>query len=199
VCYEALLEFRARNNPGKLPFPITTAEYMEEGAPMQPEPTPSLPGGWQTRLRLICKPPVIRQALLAAGMVGTLLVGLNQGDLLLSGQVTGRVLVKALLTPFIPFCVTMLGAFLNTGTAARIEDLRPGRAVVRRSVVIALGVGSTIIALNQGDVLLAGALTPLVLVKVLVTPCVPFCVSLFGAYAAYRSAWNEQQKAARIS
>jgi hypothetical protein len=47
-------------------------------------------------------------------------------------------------------------------------------------VVIALAVGSTIVVLNQGDVLLAGALTPLVLVKVLVTPCVPFCVSFCG-------------------
>jgi hypothetical protein len=137
---------------------------------------------------------VVRKALLAAGIVGTLLIVLNQGDLIWSGQVTGRVLLKSLLTPIIPFCVTMLGAFLNAGTAARAEDLRPGWAAVRRSVVIALVVGSAIIALNQGDVLLAGAITPLVLVKVLVTPCVPFCVSLFGAYAAYRSALAEEQK-----
>jgi hypothetical protein len=166
---------------------------------MQPEPTPSLRESWLTRLRLICKPRVIRKALLAAGIVGALLVGLNQGDLLVSGQVTGWVLVKSLLTPIIPFCVTMLGAFLNTGTSTCAEDLRPGWAAVRRSVVIALVVGSTIIALNQGDVLLAGALTPLVLVKILVTPCIPFCVSLFGAYAAYRSALAEQQKAAGIT
>jgi hypothetical protein len=134
---------------------------------------------------------VVRKALLAAGVVGTLLVLLNQGDLLLSGHVTRRVLVKSLLTPIIPFCVTMLGAFLNTGPAARAEDLRPGWAAVWQSVLIALCVGGTIIALNQGDVLLAGALTPRVLVKALVTPCVPFCVSLFGAYAAYRSALAE--------
>lgn len=162
---------------------------------MQSESTPSLRPLWLTRLRLVCKPPVVRKALMAAGIVGTLLVGLNQGDLFLSGQVTSRVLIKSLLTPIIPFCVTMLGAFLNTGTTASAEALRPGWAAVRRSVVIALGVGSTIIALNQGDVLLAGAITPLVLIKVLVTPCVPFCVSLFGAYAAYRSALSEQQKA----
>jgi hypothetical protein len=70
---------------------------------------------------------------------------------------------------------------------------------IRRSVLIALGVGSTIILLNQGDVLLAGAITPVVVVKMLVTPCVPFCVSLFGAYAAYRSAVAEQQKAAAMT
>jgi hypothetical protein len=125
--------------------------------------------------------------------VGTLLVLLNQGDLLLSGQVTGRVVVKSLLTPIIPFCVTMLGALLNTG-AVHAEDLRPGKAAIRRSLLIALCVGSTIILLHQGDVLLAGAASLPVLVKVLVTLCVPFCVSLYGAYAAYWSALAEQQK-----
>jgi hypothetical protein len=92
----------------------------------------------------------------------------------------------------------MLGAFLNTGSAGRVENLRPGWAAVRRSVLLALIVGSTIILLNQGDVLLAGAVTPRVWVKVLVTPCIPFCVSLFGAYAAYWSAVAEQQKDAEI-
>ena len=104
--------------------------------------------------------------------------------------------MKSLLTPLIPFCVTMLGAFLNSRPAVRAEDLRPGWAVVWRSVIIALGVGSTIIALNHGDVLLAGAITPRVVAKMLVTPCVPFCVSFYGAYTAYRSALAEQQHAA---
>jgi hypothetical protein len=160
---------------------------------MQPETTASRRGQGRTRLRLICNPQVVRQALLAAVVVGTLLVMLNQGDLLLSGQVTRRVVMKSLLTPIIPFCVTMLGAVLNTG-AVHAEDLRPGRAAMRRSLLIALVVGSTIILLNQGDMLLAGTASPLVLVKVLLTPCVPFCVSLYGAYAAYWSALAEQQK-----
>jgi hypothetical protein len=160
---------------------------------MQPETITSHQHHWRTRLRRICRPQVMRQALLAAGVVGTLLVVLNQGDLLLFGQVTGRVVVKSLLTPIMPFCVTMLGALLNTGTV-HAEDLRPGMAAIRRSLLIALGVGSTIILLHQGDVLLAGAVSPLILVKVLVTPCVPFCVSLYGAYAAYWSALAEQQK-----
>jgi hypothetical protein len=154
----------------------------------------SLRGHWLARLRLTCKPQVVRKALLVAGVVGALLVLLNQGDLCWSGQVGGRVLVKSLLTPTIPFCVTMLGAFLNTNTSAQAEALRPGCAAIRRSLLIALLVGGTIIALHQGDVLLTGRVTPLVLVKILVTPCVPFCVSLFGAYAAYRSALTEEQK-----
>ena len=39
------------------------------------------------------------QTLLAARLVGTVLVSLNQGDVWLSGHVTTRVLVKSLLTP----------------------------------------------------------------------------------------------------
>jgi len=163
---------------------------------MRSEALPSLRQSLVARLRFICKPRVVRKALLAAGLVGTVLVSLNQGDVWLSGHVTRRVLVKSLLTPMIPFCVTMLGAFLNSGPYGRAEDLRPGWAAVRRSVIIALCVGSTIIILNHGDVLLAGAITPRVVVKMLVTPCVPFCVSFYGAYAAYRQALAEQRHAA---
>ena len=160
---------------------------------MRSEAPRSLWNDFPARLQLICKPRVVRKGLLAAGLVGTLLVSLNQGDVLLSGHVTRQVLVKSLMTPIIPFCVTMLGAFLNSRPSVHATDLRPGWAAVRRSLVIALCVGSTIITLNHGDVLLAGAITPRVIVKMLVTPCVPFCVSFYGAYAAYRNVLAEQQ------
>ena len=143
------------------------------------------------RVQFICKPRVLRKALLTAGLVGTLLVTLNQGDVWLSGHVTRRVLVKSLLTPLIPFCVTMLGAFLNSHPTVRAEDLRPGWAAVWRSLLIAFCVGSTILILHHGDTLLARAITPRVAVKMLVTPCVPFCVSFYGAYAAYWQALAE--------
>ncbi len=155
------------------------------------------PEGLRARLRLLCTPRILRKAALAAGVVGALLIALNQGDLLLSGPITGRLLAKCLVTPLIPFSVTLLGAFLNSRPAARAEELRPGRAAVRRSVLLAVLVGSTIIVVNQGDVLLAGALTPRVLLKMLLTPCVPFCVSLYGAYTAYWSALATEQAAAR--
>ncbi len=162
---------------------------------MRSAPTPSPQAGFVTRLRLIATPRILRKAGLAAVVVGVLLVGLNQGDAFLTRQVTGRVLVKSLVTPIIPFCVTLLGAFLNSRVATRAEDLRPGRAAIRRSVIIALLVGGTIIAVNQGDVLLAGAFTPRLAFKMLLTPCVPFCVSLYGAYTAYWSALAAQSAA----
>jgi hypothetical protein len=148
---------------------------------------------WWERLALICTPHIIRRALIAALVVGSILILLNQGDLIFTGQITRRVVIKSLLTPIIPFCVTMLGALLNAGPPARPEDLRPGKAAIRRSIIIAVLVGSAIIALNQGDILLAGAATPLILVKMLATPCVPFCVSLYGAFIAYRHALVQHQ------
>jgi hypothetical protein len=134
----------------------------------------------------------VRKALVTALVVGSLLTLLHQGDVLCSGQVTRQVLLKALLTPIIPFCVTLLGAFLNSGVPGYVQTLRPGWAAIRRSVIIAALVGGTIVALNQGDTILSGVVTPLVLVKILVTPCVPFCVSLYGAYIAYRTAMAAQ-------
>ena len=55
-------------------------------------------------------------------------------------------------------------------------------ATMRRSLIITTVVGGTIIAVNQGDGRLAGAVIPRVFVKMLLTPCVPFCVSFYGAY-----------------
>ncbi len=138
---------------------------------------------------------VIRKSIIAAILVGSLLILLNQGDLLFSGQLTDRVLIKSLITPLIPFCVTMLGAILNSGSASRPEDLRPGWAAVRRSLIIAAIVGSVIIIVNQGDLLLSGAISPLTWIKIGITPCVPFCVSLYGAYLAYRNALAAQPSA----
>ncbi len=155
---------------------------------MPSEHSVSIHPGWQQRLIVIGSPHIVRRALMAALVVGSVLILLNQGDLIFSGQITRRIIIKSLLTPIIPFCVTMLGALLNAATPAQPEALRPGKAAVRRSLIIAGLVGSVIIALNQGDILISGAITPVILVKILITPCVPFCVSLYGAYIAYRHA-----------
>ena len=150
---------------------------------------------WRPRLVLVFSRHVIRKALIAAVVIGSLLILLNQGDLLLAGCLSGRIIVKSLITPIIPFCVTMLGALLNSGTSNRAEDLRPGWASVRRSLIIAVIVGSVIIAVNQTDVILSGDLTTTLLLKILITPCVPFFVSLYGAYLTYRNALAVQHAA----
>src|SRR5215813_9858462 len=98
----------------------------------------SVPSSWCLRLALLCTRQVIGKALLAAVLVGSLLVFLHHGDAIFTGQITGRVVLKALLTPLIPFCVTLLGALLNSNTAAGAEALRPGWKTVRRSFIIAI-------------------------------------------------------------
>jgi len=51
---------------------------------------------------------------------------------------------------------------------------------LRRTVTIALIVGTLLFVINQLDVVLAGQATAAVLVKSLLTYAVPFCVSNYG-------------------
>jgi hypothetical protein len=60
------------------------------------------------------------------------------------------------------------------------------RPVLRRAIYIALVVGTILTVINQGDVLLMGAVTPLVLFKILLTYMVPYSVSTFSALSANR-------------
>jgi hypothetical protein len=57
---------------------------------------------------------------------------------------------------------------------------------VRRSLYIALVVGTIMTIINQGDVLLMEAITPLVVAKILLTHAVPYSVSTFSALSANR-------------
>ncbi|MCW5773110.1 MAG: nitrate/nitrite transporter NrtS [Rhodospirillaceae bacterium] len=56
------------------------------------------------------------------------------------------------------------------------------RGIVRRSLVIAAIVGTILNLINQGDALLGGL--PLVAWKLVLTYCVPYCVSTYGAVTA---------------
>ncbi len=60
------------------------------------------------------------------------------------------------------------------------------RDVVLRALRVAVVVGSILIALNQGDVLLSSELDRSTLWKVLLTPIVPYLVSVFSSVAAIR-------------
>lgn len=57
---------------------------------------------------------------------------------------------------------------------------------VRRSLVVALIVGTALNLINQGDALLGG-MQP-VIWKLILTYFVPFAVASYGSYAALRSA-----------
>jgi hypothetical protein len=61
-----------------------------------------------------------------------------------------------------------------------------GEGTPRRALKTALVVGTILVAINQGDVILAGTLP--VLWKVCLTYCVPYCVATWGAVGAKRHA-----------
>lgn len=55
-------------------------------------------------------PPLVRQSLRVALVVGTVLFAINQADVVLSGQVDPRVVVKIALTYLVPYSVSTYSA-----------------------------------------------------------------------------------------
>ena len=59
------------------------------------------------------------------------------------------------------------------------------RRSVRRSLTVAVIVGSALNMINQGDALIGGK--PLIVWKLLLTYFVPYAVASYGSYAALRA------------
>lgn len=59
--------------------------------------------------------------------------------------------------------------------------------MVRRSAGTALVVGTILVAINQGPVLMGGTVGPKLLWQVLLTYAVPYCVATWGALSNSRS------------
>ncbi len=58
--------------------------------------------------------------------------------------------------------------------------------ILRRSLIVALVVGTVLNAINQGPEIVSGQ--PVVVWKLLMTWCVPFLVASYGAYSAITAA-----------
>lgn len=61
-------------------------------------------------IRLALRPDVFRRALAYGLVVGAILIAINHADFLLAGDVDARRLIKLVLTPFVPFCVSTLSS-----------------------------------------------------------------------------------------
>jgi hypothetical protein len=61
-------------------------------------------------LRLASAPSVVRRALLYAVVVGSLLIAINHGDAVLSGEITSGRLLKMGLTVLVPYAVSTLSS-----------------------------------------------------------------------------------------
>jgi hypothetical protein len=62
------------------------------------------------------------------------------------------------------------------------------RVVVIRGLKVGGIVGTILVAINQGDLFLAGSLPLDALWKIPLTYCVPYCVSTYASVSAIRSA-----------
>ena len=58
------------------------------------------------------------------------------------------------------------------------------RDVVLRSLKVSVIVGSLLTLINQGDALIGGVVGTEVIIKILLTYCVPYAVSTYSAVAA---------------
>ena len=56
------------------------------------------------------------------------------------------------------------------------------RGIVRRSLILAAIVGTILNIINQGDAIVSGG--PVLVWKLLLTYCVPYCVATYGAVTA---------------
>ena len=63
-------------------------------------------------------------------------------------------------------------------------ELALSRIIVRRSLRVGLVVGTLLTVINQGDVLLSGAISAEVVAKILLTYCVPYAVSTYAGVGA---------------
>ena len=57
--------------------------------------------------------PMLKRSLMAASLVGTILILLNQGDFIVSGNFYKALIWKVPLTYMVPFCVATWGAVIN--------------------------------------------------------------------------------------
>lgn len=74
--------------------------------------------------------------------------------------------------------------------APSFTEMAFGGGTPKKAVLTALVVGTILAAINHGDVILAGDFP--VLWKVLLTYCVPYCVTTWGAITGKRAQWNKQ-------
>jgi hypothetical protein len=64
------------------------------------------------------------------------------------------------------------------------------RPMVRRSLITAVVVGTLLVAINQGTVIIGGEFPPSLYWKIPLTYAVPFCVASWGALVNSRARHN---------
>jgi hypothetical protein len=72
---------------------------------------------WQDAVHVVCYRPHLRKTAAIALVVGTVLFGINQLDVVLRGDATAAVWIKSAVTYLVPFCVSNGGVLV----ASRVD------------------------------------------------------------------------------
>jgi len=67
-----------------------------------------------------------------------------------------------------------------------------GDGTPKKAIYTALVIGTLLTAINHGDVITSGP--PPAIWKVVLTYCVPYCVTTWGAITGKRAQWRRQQR-----
>ena len=71
--------------------------------------------------------------------------------------------------------------------APSLSQMAFGDGTPKKAFLTALIVGTVLIAINHGDIILEGEWPPML--KVILTYCVPYCVTTWGAITGKRAQW----------
>jgi hypothetical protein len=84
---------------------------------------------WREAVTVVTYPGHLKKTLLIACIVGTVLFCINQLDVVLRGDATTTVWVKAAVTYLVPFCVSSAGVLVASHrTPPTPEESRPNRS-----------------------------------------------------------------------
>jgi hypothetical protein len=92
---------------------------------MQPPAVPTWVR-WRQAPAVVFYTPHLRKTVTIALVVGTVLFGINQLDVVLRGDATAVVWVKVAVTYFVPFCVSSAGVLVASRRAAAGEHQPTG-------------------------------------------------------------------------
>ncbi len=76
----------------------------------------------------------------------------------------------------------------STASPPSLPQMIFGDGTPKKAILTALVVGTILTAINHGDVILSGLAPPAW--KVLLTYCVPYCVTTWGAITGKRAQWR---------
>jgi len=72
-------------------------------------------------LKIACRRPVLMRGIRVAAVVAPILIAINHWDTLLYGQVTAIIAIKLILTPFVPFLVSVYSSVSTIRRRQRID------------------------------------------------------------------------------